>query len=259
MDLAAARPAVLEAVDRFTGLVSSVDPGLQLPDSDWSVSDVAAHLVIVAGSYLAYLSGSREPVLDIADVPGTNALRLGEKTEREVDTLTTELDAATASFLDQTANADAGDPMFWHGMDTTVGAVYGIYLGELLEHGSEVARAARRRWPIDRSVATMIFEGVAAIAHRFLDDDVVRCLRATYAVGLRGGPSFAFTFADGGLTVQPGRPGRSDCRISADPRAVVLVVYGRSSQWAQIAQGRLLAYGRKPWLALRFAGAFRSV
>jgi len=36
----------------------------------------------------------------------------------------------------------------------------------------------------------------------------------------------------------------------------MFVVYHRRSQWGQIALGRLVAHGRKPWLALRFADLF---
>ena len=144
-------------------------------------------------------------------------------------------------------------------MDTSVGTVYGIYLGELLLHGRDVARAAGRRWPITPSQATMIFEGATAVAHGFLDEKKVRGLRVTYEVRLRGGPRLTFAFTDGALTVTPGSAPRADCRVSADPLAVVLVIYKRSSQWAQIAQGKLMAFGRKPWLAFRFASLFKPV
>jgi hypothetical protein len=36
----------------------------------------------------------------------------------------------------------------------------------------------------------------------------------------------------------------------------VLVGYGRMSQWRAIGTGRLIAWGRKPWLGFRFVGLF---
>jgi uncharacterized protein (TIGR03083 family) len=259
MELAVARPALLEALGRFTDAVSSVDSALPLPNSDWVAADVAAHLLIAGRALEGYVRGDREPVTDVDDVPGSNARRLRETTERDVNTLTKELHDVTDRFLELTDHADAADAAFWHGLDVTVGALYGIYLGELLLHGRDVARAAGRRWPISKQDAVMIFEGAAAVSHAFLDEDAVRDFRATYGLRLRGGPSFTFAFDDGVLTVTDGSPARADCRVSADPRSLVLVVYGRSSQWAQIGRGGLFAYGRKPWLALRFAGLFESV
>ncbi|HUF85686.1 MAG TPA: maleylpyruvate isomerase family mycothiol-dependent enzyme [Acidimicrobiia bacterium] len=258
MNLAVARPAVADALARFTDVVSSVDPAMRLPDSDWTVADVAAHLLIVARALEGYLAGEHEPVLDVDDVPASNARTLAERTERDVASLTAQLADATDGFLRNSKDATEADPTSWHGMDATVGTVYGIYLGELLLHGRDVARAAGRPWPISRADATMIFEGGAAVAHGFLDREKVRGLRAIYEVRLRGGPRLTFAFADGALAVTPGPAIRADCRISADPLAVVLVVYGRTSQWAQIARGKLMSFGRKPWQASRFAGLFKG-
>ena len=42
-----------------------------------------------------------------------------------------------------------------------------------------------------------------------------------------------------------------DCHVSADPVALLLVSYGRRSQWVPVLTGKLLAWGRKPWLGLR--------
>ena len=49
-----------------------------------------------------------------------------------------------------------------------------------------------------------------------------------------------------------------DCWISADPTAFLLVGYGRIGLWGPIARGRLVAGGRKPWLALRYKRLLRN-
>jgi len=36
----------------------------------------------------------------------------------------------------------------------------------------------------------------------------------------------------------------------------LLVAYGGRGQWSQIAQGRMLPWGHKPWMALSFRGLF---
>jgi hypothetical protein len=85
-------------------------------------------------------------VLDIDDVPGSNARRLAESVERDVDKITAGLREATDGFLELTDHADPADAAFWHGLDTTVGALFGIFLGELLLHGRDVAGAAAQPW-----------------------------------------------------------------------------------------------------------------
>jgi hypothetical protein len=41
--------------------------------------------------------------------------------------------------------------------------------------------------------------------------------------------------------------------ITADPVAFLLVGYGRISQWGPILRRQIVAGGRRPWKALRFA------
>ncbi len=43
-----------------------------------------------------------------------------------------------------------------------------------------------------------------------------------------------------------------DCHLLGEPVELMLVGYGRRSQWASIAHGRLHAWRRRPWLGLRW-------
>jgi len=47
--------------------------------------------------------------------------------------------------------------------------------------------------------------------------------------------------------------------LSADPVACLLVFYGRRSEWPEILRGRMLAWGRRPWLAVSFVKRFHQV
>ena len=55
----------------------------------------------------------------------------------------------------------------------------------------------------------------------------------------------------GGRLTVDADDGPVDCHVSADPVALLLVSYGRQSQWVPALTGKLLAWGRKPWLGLR--------
>jgi hypothetical protein len=64
--------------------------------------------------------------------------------------------------------------------------------------------------------------------------------------------------SEGEVTMHPVPPRRAACSISADPVAFFLVAVGRRSQWGQIARGRLVAWGPRPWLGLRLTRLFPS-
>lgn len=257
MDLAVARPAVRDATERVTTLFRSLpNPGIRARGSDWTASEVAAHLVIIGRSFDQYLCGDATPVVRVSTLNADNVRTVATTTERDVGVLMSELESATDRFLPATEPMSADAAMPWQGVTATVGTVHGVWLGELLIHGWDVARAARRRWPISRDEAAMIVEGAAMISPHFVDRDRASGLRATFEVRLRRGPTFAFRFHDGALVVTPGPARDADCRISGDARAVMFVTYHRKSQWGEIALGSLVAYGRKPWLGLRFADLF---
>jgi hypothetical protein len=132
----------------------------------------------------------------------------------------------------------------------------GILLGELLVHGRDVARAARCPWSISAEEAAMVVEGVGPILPGWVDREGARGLTASFDLHLRGHGHHIWAFEHGRLRVDPPERRRPDVRISADPVAFVLVLYRRDSQWPAIARGRLVAWGRRPWLAFTLADRF---
>ena len=76
----------------------------------------------------------------------------------------------------------------------------------------------------------------------------------TYEVRLRGnGPRFVVRVADGTAEVRSAG-GPVDCVISADPVTLLLVAYGRMPLGRALLRGGMLAWGRRPWLGLRYGG-----
>ena len=67
------------------------------------------------------------------------------------------------------------------------------------------------------------------------------------------------TFTDGEVPRwAPEPPGRPDCTILTEPVTFLLMALGRCDPWGAIARGRVLAWGRKPWLAPRFPRALHG-
>ena len=56
--------------------------------------------------------------------------------------------------------------------------------------------------------------------------------------------------------MEDGPAADADCRISADPSAFLLVNYRRRAPWRYVSTGRIVAWGRRPWLGLGLAGRF---
>jgi hypothetical protein len=123
---------------------------------------------------------------------------------------------------------------------------------------------AGRPWRIDPARAAMALRGfivpilTMAGPRTFVNQAKAADVRATYDIRVRGGDSFYFIFDDGQLTIAEPSSRKVDCHISTDPVAFLLVVMGRQSQWTAIAKGKLLAWGRKPWLGPQLRGLVRN-
>ena len=214
------------------------DSGAPVPGLAWTAGQTAAHLVNEFRDYAAYAQGSRTAAR--GDQPSrlnaaANAEQLRADPDRDLGSLADRLPPAVEGFLAveppaEPVTASNGIAMSWETMASAL-------LGELLVHGLDIARASGQPWRIDRADALLAIAGVMTMVPHYLKTS----LDATFEVRLRGGPRYL---------IGPGA--KPDCWISADPEAFLLVGFGRTGQWGQIARGRLVAGGRKPWLAVKF-------
>ena len=76
---------------------------------------------------------------------------------------------------------------------------------------------------------------------------------------MRVGPRAYFTLRDGMLKIDGGAPERVDCHLSVDRVDYLLIGFGRKAQWGPIAKGKVLAWGRRPWLAMRLSRLLHPV
>jgi hypothetical protein len=152
--------------------------------------------------------------------------------------------------LEQTAGRDGDDELMWHGQRVALANMLGIGLAEYLLHGRDIAKALKRPWTIRADDARLTLAAALPLLPLLVNPATTAGVRARYDLRVRGGTRLAVTINDGALAVSAdGQP--ADCHVSADPVALLLVAYGRRSQWVPILTGRLFAWGRKPWLGVR--------
>lgn len=261
IDLEAARTELAAAVGRTTALLRSL-PGtdVALPSPPWTVRDAAAHLVVGLRVFASAARG-QAPVFDLGqvDVAQQRVALLNERTiptvaETDGTALGGLLDRELEVYLAATAGAGARDqlptPWYGDGLGLDTAAATCVLVGEQVMHGYDMARATGRPWPISPDVARLVMSGATAMMPIYVNRPAAAGVRATFDIAVRGGPRFLLVVRDGTLTTEPYDGRRADCHISADPVAFLLVGYGRAAQAKLIATGKLVSWGRKPWLAL---------
>jgi len=99
--------------------------------------------------------------------------------------------------------------------------------------------------------------GVLPATVLMADPAAARAARGTYHLRLRGGDDWTIRIdGDGTVTVHGGQPLRADLHFSADPVAFLLNSYGHLGRARAVLTGRVVAWGRRPWLAARFDRTF---
>jgi hypothetical protein len=164
VDLTAARAAVEVAASQAADLVRSLpDPSSRVPGLDWTVGQTAAHLVAAARFYPRYATGQATPEATI-DLAEGNLHRIAQVGDHGLVELADLLVAEPQRLFEQTADLAPDHPVAFHGGATLdLAAQIGILLGEYLVHGLDLARSARRPWPIDPDHARLVIAGATAL------------------------------------------------------------------------------------------------
>jgi len=238
---------------------------LNLPAvGQWRVGDVAAHVAAGASALPQMAAGDGSPYRS-ATVEGIAESNDRLKAEIDTHNIQALVDRIRlgAKALTNAALAQHGDPAVPHhaGIPVPVSAVLGLAVGEALVHGYDIAHASGRPWRIPRAWAYTAFRSFVPIVPYFLDQDRVGDMRARFDVRMRGdgAPRVVFDVADGEVTIQLPEPGRkADCYVSAEPTALLLVMYGRIGPAVPALTGKVLAWGRKPWLGFTLPTLFRT-
>ncbi|MDQ3957360.1 MAG: maleylpyruvate isomerase family mycothiol-dependent enzyme [Actinomycetota bacterium] len=274
-DLAAARSRLPVVARDFAALLSGIEDPSRPAVGEWTIGDVAAHVSHVAGGgalvamTVGNTSGEGLSVGDdlVAGAAAFNARTLANDPERDVRALAERVEKSVADLLETTAPLQGDEPVAWlGGLVLPASGLPCHLMGELLVHGFDVARAAKRPWPMGPVEAGLAFGffmdairfSPASMRRGYVHQDAAAGLRAVFEFRVRGGRTYVLDFDDGSLTVSDPPVSPVDCRISAAPAAALLSAFGRIGRARPVLSGRIVAWGRRPWLALKLPRLLRN-
>jgi uncharacterized protein (TIGR03083 family) len=238
---------VTEAAAAFSQqLLQVADTSVRVPNLEWSVADLAAHLISLPDVYHR-LDDLGEAFEAPPDWDEFSRQARAHVTEVDPRVLGESLEQEARRFVEDLGPEPSATYMLY-GLPTTVGNVAAGYLGELLVHGQDLGRLTGIKVGLDGRQAMAIARQYMTLAPAFVDATRARAAEGTYHVRLRGGTDYTYRVHDGTLTVVEGKPEHSDAHLVADPTAFVLVSLGRISSIRAGLTGKVFGYGRRPWL-----------
>lgn len=253
-------------------LAAGVDMGRPVPGLDWTVAQVAAHLLSVYGVFGAAVAGEDVSSLfsETPDSP-TLAGRITAVNDFAVGLLTlddpVEASAAIGAAAARLAAAVEAHPDLaqtiatpWYGRAAVheVATVAALAGSETLVHTFDIARGLGVRHRLSAAAAAVVTPIVfARMLPYTVDARAAQGVTARYEVRLRGAARLRLAIEDGVATAGPAGSGPVDCVLSITPVAALLTGFGRRPVWRAVLAGQSFAYGRKSWLGPRFAHFFR--
>jgi hypothetical protein len=252
-------PALAKASARFAEQVRIAQaPRRRMPNSDWSPVEAAVHVLQLIRIFNRLRQGGTSPYTRHEEFPRISDELIAAEPERDPAALALAVEGEVRAWLLGAEQRSPTDPFDWHGIVTiTLADAGGILLGEFLLHGRDIACAGGGSWTIAPDEARTVLRSILPLLPFAVDRERAAGVRATYGLRVRGMERLTFRFDDGTLAIA-GNGGPADCSLAGDPVAVLLVAYGRWSQWQAIARGRLYAWGRRPALAFRFTSLLRN-
>ena len=257
--MAEARAALRDVVPRLVTLVRSVPDASSASVGTWTVGDVAAHLSHVFRCDTDAIAGRPVPEAMVTKegIADATAKLLAGDGERDPAVIADRIGTLANEFDDIASRTQSATVGWLQGTRLPPSAVACHLLEECLVHGHDIAKATGRPWPIQRHHALLAMEGgvlplIAALPPTaFLNQEKAGSFRARTELRLRGGRRTVMVFDGGSLTLEAADARDVDACISADPPALMLVLIGRQAIWKPLLEGKLAAWGRRPWKLAR--------
>jgi hypothetical protein len=238
------------------------ESGAPVPGMTWNAGQVAAHMVAGVETYLDILRGKGSPYSAMTPqaVAEVNLAELSRVIDRRGPVLAERMGAAWTDLLTVLDDPSLPPTVAWHaGLPTPATSVVALATGDLATHCHDLSGPCRQPWSMDPALADIFLAALTPIMPMVVDPVAAAGVRATYAVKLRGYRTWYLRFHDGELSAGAGWSGRVDCRISVDPGTYLLAAYGRLGRVRPALTGKMLTYGRKPWLAVKLDKLLLSV
>ena len=259
------RGALSETAARFVDLLGSVQNSRARAIGTWDIADTAAHVLLVARLNSLFTIGG-EPdedlvpvVAEAANVDFTTVSNMNQHGRaiidmNDVQVLARRIEEQLQRLLDDSNQLRGSDTITWlGGLPLSRSAVLAHMVSELLLHGFDIARAEGRTFGLPATAARQYFELflVQVIRHGydsgFLPDlgEADSGPPVSWELRLRGSRPLAFAYDHGRVRIKPVGP--VDVHISADPGAMLLMMYNRVKPLGPAIRGQVVPWGRRPW------------
>lgn len=246
------RTRIALAGNRFDRLVRAADPHARPRGQDWTVQQIAAHVLALGYRYRQIARGSDyQHAADARDVATLNQAEL-EAAMAPMSELADGLRAVSRElegFFD--ANTDDLPTIPFHDFGRMSGTTAQTnWLGELLLHGEDIARAVGVSWDLPERDMLLVLRGAREMAPIYLRPEVPADLEIRVAFQVPEGRPYLTHIHDGIAEMRARQPeDRVDAVLKAPASTLMQLLYQRIGPLTAVRRGLRIVGGRRPWVA----------
>jgi hypothetical protein len=264
---------LLLAATKIADITRDADPTMKIPNSEWTVVDAVAHVIVTQRIVTSILSGKKSPYIKNTNdfieevsqklsrefIAKINKKFLSQYSQRNSSTLAKSLVDEINTFIIESEKYSDDYIFRTHYGKMNLLELHSYSLMHVMIHGCAVAKALNRQLPVTEKGAVLTVPFTKIIMLKLFDKKAAGDFTANFVVNMRGVEKFAIICDKGKIKIESTIPQQVDCYILADPLAFFLVSTGIISKWMPILKGKLFLYGKKPWLAFRLQTLFQSL
>jgi uncharacterized protein (TIGR03083 family) len=243
---------------RFDRLIRTADPDARPPGHDWTVQQIVAHVLTIAHRYLKVARGLE---YQHATSPGEfwklNQSEL-EAAIAPVTLLADELQEIVPE-IDRFFDGMAVDQQFpFHGFtEISAFTAQTNWLGELILHGEDIAKAVKAPWEIAERDMLLIARGLMEIGPVYLKTEVSGATDVCVAYQIPDATPYVLHIAGGRVDMRARRPAdRPDAVLRLPASTLTQLLYQRVGPFGAVRKGLRIVGGRRPWVALKLMSYF---
>jgi hypothetical protein len=253
------RERIAVARQRFDRLVRTADPLARPPGHDWTVQQIVAHVLTLGYRYRQMARGREyrhaATPRDIAVLNRTEldaAIAPVSELADQLQALAPEMDR----FFD--ANSDDRPTIPFHAFGAMSGnTAQTNWLGELLLHGRDVARAVKAPWPLPERDMLLVLRSGTEMVPLYRRPEVSADTDVCVALQIPEARPYVIHIHDGTAEMRERRPDdRPDAVLRLPASTLTQLLYQRIGPLTAVRRGLRIVGGRRPWVALKLQSYF---
>lgn len=258
---------------KVAGIVRESDSISFIPNSEWTVGDMIAHVIITQNILTSLISKKKNVYIKNKDtfieeashnisreyISNINKNLLSKYKQRNSTILAKSLSHEYQDLLNESRKVADSKKFITHYGKVDLTTLFSYCLTHLLIHGCTLAKTLNKTLPVTKENTILTIPFLKVIMPKLYNKQSAKGFYANFVFSLTGGEPFVLLCTPKGVTITNKLPSKIDCYLRMDALTFFLISNSFMSQWKALFLRKIYLGGKKPWLALKLQSLFKGL